>query len=301
MRVLPALALLLAVAASAQPVRVPGSRVLLEPPAGFQPAEGFAGFQDTRTSASIVVTEIPGAPLDEMVAGLTPEALAQQGFVVSKATDVAVATVPSRLFRGIQAQGGVRFDKWVLVTGDSAGVVLVTAAVPVESPDRVGASLERAVLTLSWTEAGPADPFDGLPFAFDPPEGLPEFRRAGANVLFTQNAGVAGTGDPLYVAGMGWAPLGDDLAEAAARRIGQTATVADVGPPEGRAVSVGERPGYEAVAEGVDTDDGRPVTVYLVLVPHGDGYALFQGLVGTDEAETWLARFRAATESVRWE
>ena len=302
-RALPLLLVLLAASASAQPepVRVPGSRVSLAPPPGFRPADGFAGFQNDSLSASILVTEIPGAPLDEAIAGLTPEALAQQQrFIVSKETDVVVGGVPSRLIRGTQSQAGVRFDRWVLVTGDSVGVVLATAAAPVEAADGVGAALERALLTLSLADEGPADPFEGLPFSFAPPDGLPEPQRVGANVSFSEGPGIAGPGDPLYIAGTGWAPVEGDLGDAVRRRLAQTATVVDLGAPEGRPVVVGGRPGYEAVAEGADEDDGTPVTVYLVLVPTDGGYALFQGLVGSDRVEVWLPRFRAATASVRW-
>lgn len=54
------------------------------------------------------------------------------------------------------------------------------------------------------------------------------------------------------------------------------------------------------VPDGVHEEDGLPTTVNLVLVPTEAGYVIVQGLVGSEKADAWLARFRAATASIRW-
>jgi hypothetical protein len=43
-----------------EPVRVPGTRVSLNPPPGFSPAHQFPGFQNGDIQSSIMVTELPG-------------------------------------------------------------------------------------------------------------------------------------------------------------------------------------------------------------------------------------------------
>ncbi len=49
----------------AQAVRVTGTTVTMEPPAGFSPAARFPGFERQDVQASIMVTEMPG-PASEM-------------------------------------------------------------------------------------------------------------------------------------------------------------------------------------------------------------------------------------------
>ena len=74
-------------AALAEPVRVPGTGVSMEPPEGFRPSEGFAGFEDPATSSSVLVVEMPPEAYAEIAPifdseELATESLSQQGVTV---------------------------------------------------------------------------------------------------------------------------------------------------------------------------------------------------------------------------
>ena len=299
---IPILVLLLtaACAASAQSVRVPGTRAVVAPPPGWTPAEAFAGFQGDEPSASIVVVEIDDAPLAEMMAGMTPQALRGQNIRVAETRDVTVMGIPSRLMRGTQSAYGTTFAKWILLTGDAEGVVLLTATVPgaLSSADR--AAIEESLLSVTWGDEGPEGLFEGLGFTLDLPDGLPDRQRAGATLIAADGIGPDRGTAPLYIAGLGAARLGQDLAAAATERLRQTATIRDLRPVDEGPVTVDGRRGYEIVARGADERSGAPVTVVLTLVPTDAGYVLFQGIVGSDQAGDWMPRFRAITQSTRW-
>ena len=301
-RTLPPLAaLLLAVAASAQPVRVPGTRAVMAPPPGWTAAQAFAGFQGEDPAESIVVVELDGAPVGELVAGMTPQALRGQGIAVAEVREVEVMGTASRLIRGTQSAYGTTFAKWILVTGDDEGAVLVTATLPGTPSASVARAVEASVLSLSWGDAGPEDLFEGLGFTLDLPDGLPDRQRAGATLVAADGIGPDRGLAPLYVAGLGASRLDpEDLAAATAARLDQTATVRDLRTVQQEPVTVDGRPGYEVVARGADEDTGAPVTVVLTLVPTDAGYVILQGVVGSDRAEVWVPRFQALTRSLRW-
>ena len=293
MRALPLVLLLAAASTGAQPVRVPGTRVVMAPPPGWAPAEAFAGFQGPEPAESIVVAELAGAPLAELVASMTPQALRGQGITVAESRDVTVGGAASRLIRGSQAAYGTTFAKWLLLTGDDQGTVIVTASVPTGRADR--AAVERSLLSVTLGD-GPDDLFEGLGFTLDLPDALGDRQRVGATLAAGGGAGSA----PLLIAGLGANPLGRDLAAASAERMRSTATVRDLRTVRGGPVTLDGRPGYASVAEGAHEGTGRPVTVYLVLVPTGLSYVIFQGIVGSDRAAEWVPRFEAAVASARW-
>lgn len=296
-----ALVLLAASAASAQPVRVPGTRALVDPPPGFEPAASFAGFQHTASGTSLMVTELVGAPLAEIRAGLTPDALATQGVDDADVRDVTVAGTASTFVEGTQEAYGQTFRKWIVATGDSLGVVLLSATVPVEAADALGPGLRAALLGASLAAAPPDDEFEGLPFVLDVPDGLPDRLRFGANLLMADGVGAGHPpGRPLLIAGLWPAPPSGDLAARAEQRLRASDELTRIEHLEGRAIDLSGVAGYEIVADAVGADLGTPFRVYQVLARLDAGYLVLYGQVGGEAAGTWLPRFRAATASLRW-
>ena len=292
---------LLGASAAAQPVEVAGTRAALAPPVGYEPSERFAGFENVAIEASLMVVEIPGAPLAEVTAGFTPEALAASGVQNAEIEEVTVGGVASLLVTGEQRAYGQTHRRWSLVTGDSAGVVIVNGAIPEDAtPEAVGA-LRAAVLSLTLGAAS-GDLFAGLPFTLDAPDALPERRRLGAALLLSQTYGeTPPPGAPLYIAALGAEPLAADLEEAARRRALRTQGLGGYGEVATRPLAVDGRDGVEAVVTGTEAETGARITTVLVLVPHTEtGYIILQALVGTDAADEWLPRFRAITESLVW-
>ncbi|MEM1055368.1 MAG: hypothetical protein AAGI52_07565 [Bacteroidota bacterium] len=292
--------LLACASASAQPVGVPGTRVSLDPPKGYVASERFAGFEHDALQGSLMVLELPEAPLAEVLAEFSSEALAQQGIRDAAMEEIEINGVTSALVTGQQTAYGETFDKWILVTGDSLGVVMVNGALPVGTPEPQAKALRLALQSV--TLGAPSnDLFDGLPFTLDVPDAFPERNRIGASLLLSLTYGEANPGAPLYIAALGAAPLIGDLDTSLTVRMRQTATLTDFGPITTRTVSLDGREAIEGTAEARDADTGIPVTVVSVLAPYTEtGYLILHAMVGSDRAEEWLPQFRALTESLTW-
>src|SRR5262245_50873456 len=161
-------------AAYAVPVPVPGTRVYLDPPSGFIPAERFPGFQREEKGASIMVTELPG-PAATMQKGMTAKLLATRGMTLIRSQTVKVDGNDALLLHVSQSAAGVSFLKWMLVAGDAKQTVMVVGAFP-KAAGELSLPVRRAVLSTTWGAKRQIAPYEGLAFRVD---ATPALRLAG--------------------------------------------------------------------------------------------------------------------------
>jgi hypothetical protein len=301
----PALALLLSVAApaaaAAQPQAVPGTRVTLQPPEGFVPAERFTGFQRPEARASIVVVQLE-APFAEMEGRLTAEAFAEQGMRVRGSEQVAVDSMRGRLVAVTQEARGEAFDKWALMFGDGDVTVIITATYPQSAADSLGEPMKQAVLSARLGNQAPADPLAGLSFRITEGPRLRIATRVGNTLLLNETGHLPNPGpaSPFLAVGASASQANlDDLEAFARRRITQTANFSQVSNVTGATVTIDGSPAYELFADAVHTESSTPVRLYQVVVAEGNHYHLIQASAGVDAAADFIPEFQAIARSLR--
>jgi hypothetical protein len=300
-----ALAVLLFLAApaasAAQPQALPGTRVTLQPPEGFIPAERFTGFQRADVRASIMVVQLE-APFTEMEGRLTAEAFAAQGMRVRGSEQVMVDGMRGQLVAVTQEAAGERFDKWALMFGDSAVTLIITGTYPQTSTESLSEPIKRAVLSARMGESAPADPLAGLNFRIDPGSRLRIATRAG-NALLLNETGQLPDPDPaspFLVVGASVSQVNlTDLEAFARRRITQTVNFSQIANVAGSTVSVDGSPAYELFADGVHTESSTPIKLYQLVVAEGSNYHLVQASAGVDRAAEFIPEFQAVARSLR--
>ncbi len=291
--------LLLAMPARAE--RIAGTRVSLEPPAGFEAASQFPGFQRTEIGASILVNEVQG-PVAELRQGLAREPLALAGITLVDSSEVRVNEREALLLRVSQSAGGGRFEKWMLVFGEGERSVLVLATYPESSAPELREPLRQAVLSTRWQPTAEVDPLEGLDFRFEISGDLVLANRMANLVMLTENGapGAVAPGDPLLLLGASIAESDLSNVEAFARlRLGQTAQIRDLDRIEGSAATLDGLPAYELTAHAVDEASGEPLRIYQLVLAHGGRYLLAQGFVGPARADTYLPQFRTISRTLR--
>src|SRR3546814_10071221 len=92
-----------------------GSHVGLVPPQGMELSSDFAGFINPDNGASILIAALPSVAYDEMIAGLTAEALANKGMTLTGTCDAAKPAFESACFRDTQQDMGQQYHKWLLI------------------------------------------------------------------------------------------------------------------------------------------------------------------------------------------
>jgi hypothetical protein len=289
-----------AVPATAQAVRVPGTKVNLAPPDGFSLAQQYPGFERESDRAAIMVTELPGAAAD-MMNVLDGEALAGKGMTLVASSQHVINGRPARLLNVRQATFNGDMLKWMLIAGDQTMTIMIVGMFPADSPPATGSAIRHALLSTSWGAASP-DAFEGLPFRVTPTSKLKLARRV-SNMLALTESGTMGSPrspEAIYLVGhsIGRGTIGD-LRSFAELRASQTTLTKSVGNFTGRMVQIDSLDAYELEAEAIDARSGVPMRLYQVIVPDETGYFVAQGLSRADRAAELFPEFKAVTASFR--
>jgi hypothetical protein len=298
------LLLLPAIAADAgEVVAVPGTRVGLVPPEGFQKADRFPGFTQAETNASIMVTEIPG-PFSQVSAGFTPGGLKSRDMVLLKKEPITVNGQPGILLHVSQNAYGVRYLKWITIIGDERHTIMITASFPAELEKRLSEPLRSAVATPQVLADPPAqqDPV-GFTFELTPAEGLQVARRMGNNLLLTRDGEFPARNptDPILVAG---ASASQGLAiqnkrDFATARALSISTLKSLHIKETTPVTIAGLNGYEILARGIDKQTGEKMFVCQTMLFGNTDYYLIQGLARSAEQGAYLPVFRETMKSFK--
>ena len=188
--------------------RVKGTSVRIRAPEGFVAADRFAGFQQEATQSSIVVSVLPG-PLSETRKGMTREGLATRGMTLLDEAEEAVNGAPAHLLHVEQEVGGVAFEKWLVVAGDTKTTVLVVATTRKPADEALRVALRTALLGARWDASAPTDPFEGLPFLAKAAGKLTQVQRLGNQLLFAEPGAPESGGPrgPIYIVGVSHSPM----------------------------------------------------------------------------------------------
>lgn len=148
---------------------IAGTTVSLSVPAGFEPASGFAGLQNLKTKASVMIVEMPAeahAQISTLFANLDSAKtnFARQNVVIEDREEIETAAGTVPVLSGSQQAGGVSFDKWIALFKGTK-TVLITVQAPNDSDlddDEVHALLKSVSL---GAEPSLADKLGALPFS----------------------------------------------------------------------------------------------------------------------------------------
>lgn len=299
-RLLPLVAALLlapALHAAAAPQPIPGTRVRLEVPEGFTLSPELPGIGRAPDLTSVVVTELP-LPLERALPEFSADALAERGLELFRRSEVRVAGRSATLLHATQRAGGLVFRKWLLLTGDDANSVLLTATTPLDLEARHQDALVGVLRSAEWDPGRAPSPSGGLRFRV---REVPPFEI----VTTSENAVVLGVPEdegpgiaPLLVAGssLGRVHIGD-LRAFAGERLRRSPTLEiDAIREQGESRLAG-LPAWEIHADARDSASGRAVRVHQILAGDGDHYFLLQGIVDAqDDVAGFAARFREFAE-----
>jgi hypothetical protein len=300
------LALTLATSAPglAKAQQAPNSRVVLDLPEGYAPAEMFSGFQNETYGISFVILEAPAKAYEEMAAGFTPDNLAKRGI-----TDVQPGTLARKdtfvYLRGKQSSPAGNYAKYFVLFRDADVTVLVSANVPQKAVDAGAvkpADIERVLASASLAAQPAVREIYRLGY-------LGPFHAAGTVVgtsrLYTLDGRmeperkgelrstfiVAPSFDKMVV------PTGPEFAT----RLLQTLNgFKAIKPGEPRKVTIAGLEGTELEAEAVDQQGDVPIRLYqVVLAGAQGGYFRMIGIAKTTEAARLMPEFRRMAQSFR--
>ncbi|WP_332689720.1 hypothetical protein [Bosea sp. (in: a-proteobacteria)] len=253
---------------------IPGTTVSLVAPQGFTPATAFAGLQNEKTKASVVIVEMPAeahAQLGPLFADFDSAKanFARQGVELDDRDEVETPAGTVPLLSGTQKANGVTFSKWIALL-KGAKTVLVTIQSP-EDADFDGDDAEALLKSVSLgNEPSMSDKIGALPFAVAAAE---PFRIVdtigGSGVLMTVgplNADPSGKQPLLIVAGQLAAAQGLAIEQLSETLLKQTRGL------QGATIATREkRPfaGTDGYLLAGDDGAGKRFEQYLAIGPDG--------------------------------
>ena len=272
----------------------------IDPPPGFALMDRLPGFEYPAQRATIMVSELPGSAV-EVRRGMTRENLAARGMTLITSQTVRAAGGSALLLLVAQRAGGVDFQKWMLVAGDSKRSVVVVGAYP-KNITTLSLPIKRALLSAAWKAPGASSSQEGLTFRVTPTPRLKLAGRVGNMLLFSES----GTTQPndsteaMLIMGSSYAESPITNVEAFARaRASKTTRIGPLREIQGRALTLDGLPGYELVARTNDTQSGRELRMYQLVLADRTTYYLAQGFVTPQRAPLLVAQFRQVTGSFR--
>jgi hypothetical protein len=295
-----ALAIAPLVTGAKSPVRVSGTAISMEPPAGFTASSRFSGFEHGEVPASIMITEIPG-PFSEVGKILVPEQLAKQRMSLIEKSDVTVNGAKAILAYATQRYAAEDFLKWMLLVGDESKTRMIVATFPKEDEALFKEAMKTSLLSATWSNA-PVDPYDGLNYKIEAAGSLKLAGRVSNMLMFTESGQtrIAGVDEALFVFGNSIADRDlSNLKAFAEARIMQTARMTDVKITSSTPMRVAGLNAQEVIASAKDAGSETPMLIYLTLVADGKTYYIAQGMVSAKRADAVLPNFRKTTASFK--
>ena len=281
-------------------VEVPGTGIKIQAPDGFEKATSFNGFQQDSTSASVLITVIPG-PYAAVAKGFTAKGLASQGMKLLSKKDVKVAGKDAVLLNVNQDAHGQTYEKWISAFGDDSKTTLVAGTFLSGNSD-LRKQLQKTVMSATPSNTKTASP--KLPFELDNVEGLVLAERLaamGKMAAYTTDGKIplSDPAAPLFVAApsLGNVPITDPknsalerLNKTAGTKVDKVEKVADI--------TIDEVSGIEIEASGHLIKTDQKVVLYQVMLfPPDQGYILMTGRVGEEASETFLPKFKSLAAS----
>lgn len=283
-------------AAWAKEETVSGTRVRLDVPSGFVLTDRFAGFIQEETGASLMVLEMPGAPVEKTLAGITPKTMAAEGIKLIGKENMSFGNLRGALFHvSLQGQDRV-FLKWHAIFGDKSSTTMVLGTFPKDQEPAMSPILRRAVLSARVAEA--AKPSSR---GFTVREGgeLKNAQEIQGGLLLTGGGvfPVPDTRTPrmIIAASLSQGMKVPDQKEFARRRFMDLAGLRNHEAVKIEPVSIDGLQGYAISGKGVDDKTQDPMAVYQVMLYDRDGYYVIYASVHQEASQRhWLSFLQIA-------
>jgi len=310
-----ALALTATIAAAAEPVFPPGSRVGLVPPSGMVASDSFVGFADPNKNAAILITILPARAYSQLEKTFDADALKKQGISVQKREPMVLALGKAFLVTARQVADSKRYRKWLLVAAGDNLTALVSVQVPEQDGTYPDHAIRAALATLSVRQSVPEEEELGLlPFAIGNLAGfhIDNVLRGRAVILSDMPATSAGAESDLAKAAQAAAvrahllvaavPGGPDEADERANfarlAFNEIGGIRDVHVTMSEPLRFDGQPGYQTMAEAKDARTGADIMVVQWLRFGNGGFLQMVGIAPSESWTSVLSRLRAVRDSV---
>ncbi len=283
------------------PVAFPEAGITLIPPANFEPADLYDGFQEGNSQSSIIVFSFP-APVEEMLQAFSDkDILSQKGMTLISQETVSISDKPGLLIQLEQEAHGLTFSKWVLIFGEDNKTTLINASFPKQFAEELSAPIKASLLSTQIDDSLVApNPEAVSGFSITPTDGMDLALEISGTLLYSEDGELNGEDPtaPLFIVSPSFSDvLALDPGQFSRDRLQQTEQVDAIEILSQAPITINDLEGYEITATAQDLNTGTPLLVYQTILFAEDRYYIMQGLVVEAGGGPYLADFKAMAES----
>lgn len=288
---------------AAEPVFPPASRIGIVPPQDMVVSKRFSGFENEERAAAITFAEMPPQAYDQMVPGLTKEALKKQGLDLKTRENVKIGSKSGVLIGGAMT-GPVSGRKWVLVVKDASLTGLVIAQVRGGQDGYSDAQIRDALKSVALRGAISLDEqVSALPFRVNDKAGFRPVRvLAGNSVLYTDGPQdtIKAVEQPMVILAAALQPLPNVEArnQFARAALNSNQILKDIRIERSEAFRLKGQDWHEIVARAKEAESGQDVVVMQSIQFDGARYVRMVGLTRAEQRDENLRRFRAVADGL---
>lgn len=144
-------------------VSIPGTKLSLLLPLGFEIAKDFKGFRNSVTGSSIMISSIPGN-INNNLMGFSKEALAKSGIFALGAEKFIINGFTSVLIKAKQIAYQNSYCKWMLIIGNTTETYLVNGAYLEKLEKEESKKVFESVMSVVFQPWKKVSAAEGFPF-----------------------------------------------------------------------------------------------------------------------------------------
>ncbi len=282
-------------------IEIPGTRVRLELPLGFEVAKGFAGLIHHLSGTTVVVREL-ALPPQAVSRWLEREALEARGLRRTGAERLPLETGEAMVYRASEDREYSDRSHWISLFGDQTRSVMIVATVPNPFESHLGAEVMRVLGSARWDREKKIDPLEDLTFGVSETAWLQFAPRLSDRLVLVrrdQIGTLAGDDPRVFVSRHALASEVEDIERFALEHLAQSDQTSTLEHVSGARLRWAGLPAYEIVARGADFERLAPLLLYQMLALDGEHFYVLQGFVALAEEALYLPEFRAVVTSFR--
>ena len=288
---------------AAEPVFPPASRIGMVPPKDMVVSKRFPGFENEERAAAITLAEMPPQAYEQMVSGLTKDALKKQGLDLKTRETVKVGS-KSGVLIGAAMTGPVTGRKWVLLVKDADLTGLVIAQVRGGQDGYSDAQIRDALRSVALrNNVSLEEQVSALPFRINDKAGFRAVRvLAGNSVLYTDGPEdtIKAVAQPMVILAASLQPLPNVEArnQFARAALNSNQILKDIRIERSEAFRLKGQDWHEIVARAKEAESGQDVVVMQSIRFDGARYVRMVGLTRAEQRDQNLPRFRAVADGL---
>lgn len=257
-----------------QYVKIPGTAYSLIPPDGFKLSSNFAGFENLRNGASIMVNDLP-APYQQIVNAWTPEALKTKGMDLTSKEIVDINNSKVTLFHVTQSANGTQYLKQILVFGNENKTVIVNGIYPESSKD-IEASVKKSILTIKQEATLNSNPEESVKFTIDVSgTGFTFTKNMSGTLLYTMDS-LMPSDRPTLLAGNSFGNIiTENKQDYAEERLKKIPGAVNIEIKSSTRITIDNLQGYEIIAE--DQIGSDSILLYEIILFDNTEYYIIIG------------------------